>query len=114
MDKKSLDLDNKLLKPMKDNLIFSLRKMIATSLTADKDTEVSLKISISMTELVDQDGVIFYEPEIAYKLTEKIKEPKADIKGTLGRNMAIELDEDNNLIVKSTDRQESIFKDGDD
>ena len=109
-NKKVITLDNKLLKPMKQSLEHSIDLMIKNALIINRDTEVSVKVLISTSEEINADGECYTSPRIQYKVTEKIKEPKADYKGNLDPNFMISLDEENNIVIKSTDEQQSLFE----
>lgn len=109
-NKKIIALDSKLLGPMKNNLEYSLNLMIQSALMLHRNTEVNVKVSISVEEEVDANGKIYMAPEIQYKVTEKIKEPKGEYKGICGHNLAIVLDDEDNILVKDINEQQSLFE----
>ena len=112
--KKIISLDNKLLRPMKGSLEHSIDLMIKNALINNRDTEVNVKVLISTSEEVNADGEVYTSPRIQYKVTEKIKEPKADYKGHLDPNFAISLDDENNIVVKNIDEQQTLFEEDED
>ena len=109
-NRKVINIEGRLLKPMKEDLEKSLDRMIKSTLMADRDTEVSLKIAISTYREYKSSGETYTVPLIQYKISEKIKEPKADYKGQLGSHLSIELDEEDNIIIKNVEKQLSLFE----
>ena len=112
-NKKIITLDNKLLKPMKQAFEHSIDLMIKNALINNRDTEVNVKVLISTSEEVNADGEVYTSPRIQYKVVEKIKEPKADYKGYLDCNFAISLDDENNIVVRNVDEQQTLFNEND-
>lgn len=107
-----LDFDSALLKPMKENLEQSINILMKNALLTKKDSEISLKINISVNTRANKEKM-WLEPKIEYTLNEKIKEAKASYKDDLGYNYSIELDEENNIKVQNINEQESLFDEED-
>lgn len=104
----NLSLDSELLKPLKDNLEQSIGILTKNALLTKKEAEISLKINIGVTGRSDKEKQ-WLEPKFEYSFNEKIKEAKSSFKDDLGYNYAIELDKDNNVLVKNMCEQEKLF-----
>lgn len=113
MDKEELNLDSKLLLPIKLNLENVINRLMYAVLNEDKEAEVNLKISIDKEkkeklykEINFMDKWI--EPRFSYTITEKVKEHKETNKGTLGFNFIID-QEGEQFLVEEVNKQESLF-----
>lgn len=104
----NLNLDSKLLQPMKEGLEQSINILTKNALLTKKEAEITLKINIGITKRYDKEKE-WLEPKFEYQLNEKIKEAKATYKDDLGFNYKIELNE-GNLIVQNINEQESLFE----
>ncbi len=96
-----LDLDSELLKPLKDNLEKSIAMLTKNALVTKKEAEITLKINIGVTDRSNKEKQ-WLEPKFEYSFNEKIKEAKISFKDDLGDNYSIELDEEDNILVKNT------------
>lgn len=105
----TLNLDNKLLKPIKNKLENSINILTKNAILTGKESEITLKIGISAIKKDDKDFNEYIEPCYEYQLVEKIKESKGTYKGNLGFNYSIELDKQNNITVKQINEQQSLF-----
>lgn len=107
----NLDLDSKLLKPMKKRLENAIDILTRNAIITGKEAEITLKISVSVNEKENEDNEEYYEPSYEYQLTEKIKEAKGSYKGNLGFNYQVEIDEETNTAkVKEINEQTSMFE----
>ncbi len=104
----NLNFDSELLKPIKDNLEHSINILTKNALFTEKEAEITLKINIGITSRSDKEKH-WLEPKFEYSVNEKIKEAKSSFKDDLGYNYSIELDKDNNIIVKNIYEQEKLF-----
>lgn len=110
MDK--LNLDNELLKPMKEKLEGAINMYTKNAILTGKESEITLKISVGVTkkEREFNDEIEQYlQPIYEFQLTEKIKEDKTAYKGMAGFDYAVEIDNENNVVVKNMDEQQSLF-----
>lgn len=113
-NKEELNLDSKLLLPIKENLEKVINRLMYSVVNEDKEAEINLKISIDKLkqEKVDKNFFIidkWTEPIINYQITEKIKAYKETSKGNIGHNFKIE-QEDSKFIVQEVNKQESLFE----
>lgn len=104
----NLSLESKLLKPLKDNLEQSINIFTKNAILTKKEAEITLKINIGVTRRSDKEKE-WLEPKYEYTFSEKIKEAKSNFKDDLGFNYSIELDDDNNVLVKNINEQSSLF-----
>ena len=113
MDKEKLNLDSKLLKPIKLSLENVINRLMYAVLNEDKEAEVNLKIQIDKEKkeklykeinLIDK----WIEPRFTYTITEKVKEHKETNKGIVGFNFIID-QEGEQFIVEEVNKQESLF-----
>lgn len=102
-NKEELNLDSKLLLPIKQNLENVINRLMYAVINNDKEAEINLKITIDKKEKE------YTEPVISYQITEKIKAYKETSKGNIGHNFKIE-QEDNKFIVQEINKQESLFE----
>lgn len=110
----NLDLDSKLLKPVKEKLEKSIDTLTKNAIFTGKEAEITLKITVGVNKKEDENYEEYLEPSFEYQLTEKIKEAKGSYKGHLGMNYQVEIDEKNNTTkVKEINEQTSMFE-GDD
>lgn len=113
MDREELNLDSKLLLPIKLNLENVINRLMYSVLNEDKEAEVNLKISIDKEKkekLYKEINFIdkLVEPRFSYTITEKVKEHKETNKGTLGFNFIID-QEGEQFLVEEVNKQESLF-----
>lgn len=113
MDREELNLDSKLLLPIKLNLENVINRLMYSVLNEDKEAEVNLKISIDKEKkekLYKEINFIdkWVEPRFSYTITEKVKEHKETNKGTLGFNFIID-QEGEQFLVEEVNKQESLF-----
>ena len=110
--KEKLNLDNELLKPMKERLEKSIDILTKNAILTGKEAEVTLKINVGIEKKDRQfnDEIEEYlQPNYEYQLQEKIKEAKGSYKSSLGFNYSVEIDEDNEIVVKNINEQQSLF-----
>lgn len=107
-EKQELNLDNKLLKPIKENLEQSINILTKNAILTRKEAKITLKINIGITKRSDKEKE-WLEPKYEYSFNEKIKEAKTSFKNDLGYNYSIEIDDKNNILVKNINEQESLF-----
>lgn len=110
MDK--LSLDNELLKPMKEKLESAINMYTKNAILTGKESEITLKISVGVTkkEREFNDEIEEYlQPTYEFQFTEKIKEDKNAYKGMAGFDYAVEINDDNDVIVKNINEQQSLF-----
>lgn len=106
----NLDLDSKLLKPIKEKIEKSIDTLTKNAIFTGKEAEVTLKITVGVNKKEDENDEEYLEPSYEYQLTEKIKEAKESYKGYLGMNYQVKFDEKNNTTkVKEINEQTSIF-----
>lgn len=113
MEKEELNLDSKLLLPIKESLEKVINRLMYSVINEDKEAEINLKISIDKTrqEKVDKNFFIidkWTEPVINYQITEKIKAYKETSKGIVGHNFKINQENDK-FLVEEVNKQESLF-----
>lgn len=110
-----LNLDNELLKPMKNRLEQSIDILTKNAILTGKESEITLKINIGV---VKQDREFndkiqeYLQPSYEYQLSEKIKEAKGSYKSSLGFNFSIEINKENEIVVRNVDEQQSLFGKG--
>ena len=111
-----LDLNNELLKPMKEQLEIIINRLIGICATGNKEAEISLKINLhtykghkfDKGKLVDE----WTEPRLEYQISEKIKETKNTSKGLLGTDYEMQVNkEDNNVYVQKINEQINMLED---
>lgn len=108
-----LNLDNKLLKPIKEKLENSIDILTKNAMLTNKEAEITLKIIVGVTKRdreIDNGLLEYLEPSYEYQITEKIKENKDTYKGNLGYNYDIRLDDENNLVVLPVNEQQTLFE----
>lgn len=106
----NLDLDSKLLKPIKEKLEKSIDTLTKNAIFTNKEAEITLKITVGVNKKEDENAEEYLEPSFEYQLTEKIKEAKGSYKGHLGFNFQVGIDEKNNITkVKEINEQTSMF-----
>ena len=113
MEKEKLNLDSKLLKPIKLNLESVINRLMYAVLNEDKEAEITLKIQIDKEKQekhYKEIGFIdkWVEPRFIYTITEKVKEHKETNKGVVGFNFTID-QEGEEFIVEEVNKQESLF-----
>ncbi len=104
-----LTLDNKLLKPLKENLEQSINILTKNAILTNKEAEITLKINIGIDKRNDKEKE-WLEPNYEYQFKEKIKEAKTDFKDSLGFNYSVEIDEENNILVENINEQQNLFE----
>ena len=109
-----LDLNSELLKPMKEQFEIILNRLVGIVATQNKEAEITLKINLNhSTQREFDNGKVtkeWLEPEIGFKLTEKLKENKNTREGILGRDYEIALGNDNKSYIKKVNEQMSLLE----
>ena len=78
-----LNLDNELLKPMKNRLENSIDILTKNAILTGKEAEITLKINIGVTKKdreFNDEIQEYLQPNYEYQLSEKIKEAKGNIR----------------------------------
>lgn len=107
-----LNLDNELLKPMKERLEKSIDVLTKNAILTGKESEITLKINVGIEKKDRQfnDEIEQYlQPIYEFQISEKIKEAKGSYKSSLGFNYAVEIDKQDNVIVRNINEQQSLF-----
>ena len=110
--KEKLNLNNELLTPIRDRLEKSIDILTKNAILTGKEAEITLKINIGITKEdreFNDEIEEYLQPIYEYQLSEKIKEAKGTYKNTLGRNYSVEIDKENNVVVKNMNEQQSLF-----
>lgn len=106
----NLNLDSKLLKPMKEKLEKSIDVLTKNAILTDKEAEVTLKLTIGVNKKVNEDDKEYLEPSFEYQVTEKIKEAKGSYKGHLGFNYQVGIDEKTKETkIREVNQQTNLF-----
>ena len=111
-----LNLDNELLKPMKERLEKSIDVLTKNAILTGKESEITLKINVGIEKKDRQfnDEIEQYlQPIYEFQISEKIKEAKGSYKSSLGFNYAVEIDNQDNVIVRNINEQQSLFDEED-
>ncbi len=111
-----LNLDNELLKPMKERLEHSIDILTKSSILTGKESEITLKINIGVSKKdreFNDEIEEYLQPIYDFQILEKIKEAKGTYKSSLGFNYAVEIDNQDNVIVRNINEQQSLFDKGD-
>lgn len=112
-DREELNLDSKMLLPIKTNLEIVINRLMYSVINEDKEAEINLKIQIEKTtkekfykeiNFIDK----WIEPRFSYSISEKIKEHKETNKGIVGFDFAIGYENDR-FLVEEINKQESLF-----
>ena len=112
-DREELNLDSKMLLPIKTNLESVINRLMYSVINEDKEAEINLKILIEKTtkekfykeiNFIDK----WIEPRFSYSISEKIKEHKETNKGIVGFNFAVGYENDR-FLVEEINKQESLF-----
>lgn len=112
-DREELNLDSKMLLPIKTNLESVINRLMYSVINEDKEAEINLKIQIEKTtkekfykeiNFIDK----WIEPRFSYSISEKIKEHKETNKGIVGFDFAIGYENDR-FLVEEINKQESLF-----
>ena len=113
MNKKQiLNLDSELLKPMKEKLESSIDTLTKNAILTKKDAEITLKINVSVSKKdreFNDEVEEYLEPIYDFQIQEKIKEAKGSYKSTIGFNYAVEINDNEELVVKNINEQQSLF-----
>lgn len=109
-----LDLNSELLKPMKDQLEIILNRLMLIVSEENKEAEITLKIELDKSvERKIEDGEVtnrWVEPRITFQIGEKIKKTKNTIKGSVGEDYELKIDETTNILyVEKINEQTSMF-----
>ena len=112
-DREELNLDSKMLLPIKTNLESVINRLMYSVINEDKEAEINLKIQIEKTtkeKLYKEINFIdkWIEPRFSYSISEKIKEHKETNKGIVGFDFAIGYENDR-FLVEEINKQESLF-----
>lgn len=108
----NLNLDSELLKPMKEKLEHLIDVLTKNAILTKKDAEITLKINVSVTEKdreFNDEIEEYLQPVYDFQISEKIKETKGSYKGVVGFNYAVEIDNQDNVIVRNINEQQSLF-----
>lgn len=108
-----LNLDSEMLKSMKTRLEQSIDVLTKNAILTGKEAEITLKINVGVTKKdreFNDEIEEYLEPNYEYSLTEKIKEAKGSYKSLLGFNYSVEIDDNNEVVVKDMNEQQSLFK----
>lgn len=114
--KEKLNLDNELLKPMKEKLEHSIDILTKSSILTGKESEITLKINIGVSKKdreFNDEIEEYLQPIYEFQISEKIKEAKGSYKSSLGFNYAVEIDNQDNVIVRNINEQQSLFDEED-
>lgn len=109
-----LDLNSELLKPMKDQLEVILNRLMLIVSEENKEAEITLKIELDKSvERKIEDGEVtgrWVEPRIDFQISEKIKETKNTVKGSVGNDYELKVDKDTNILyIEKINEQTSMF-----
>lgn len=108
-----LNLDNELLKPIKDDLEKAIDTLTKNAILTGKEAEINLKLNISTLkntiEIADGKIEEITQPVYEYQISDRIKEAKSSRKSSVGAEYSIELDEEGNVMVKKVNNQTSLF-----
>lgn len=107
-----LSLDNELLKPMKEKLEDAINMYTKNAILTGKESEITLKISVRVTKKgreFNDEIEEYLQPTYEFQFTEKIKEDKNAYKGMAGFDYAVELNDDNEVVLKNINEQQSLF-----
>ena len=107
-----LNLDNELLKPIKDDLEKAIDTLTKNAILTGKEAEINLKLNISTLKntIETTDGIEeITQPVYEYQISDRIKETKSSRKRSVGAEYSIELDEEGNVMVKKVNNQTSLF-----
>lgn len=110
--KQPLSLDSKLLLPIKKELEATINRLMKAVVTLDKETEISLKITLDKernTRFVNENMKVWEAPIIKYKISERIKEYKSSFENTIGQDFEINSFEDG-FLVEEVNKQENLFE----
>ena len=112
-DREELNLDSKMLLPIKTNLESVINRLMYSVIKEDKEAEINLKIQIekiTKEKLYKEINFIdkWIEPRFSYSISEKIKEHKETNKGIVGFDFAIGYENDR-FLVEEINKQESLF-----
>ena len=107
-----LNLDNELLKPIKDDLEKAIDTLTKNAILTGTEAEINLKINIrnlkntiEITYRIEE----IKQPVYEYQISDRIKETKSSRKSSVGAEYSIELDEEGNVMVKKVNNQTSLF-----
>lgn len=107
-----LSLDNELFKTMKERLEKSIDILTKSAILTGKEAELTLKINVGVNKKEREFNDEFEEylqPMYDFQISEKIKEAKGSYKSSIGFDYAVEIDDENNIIVKNVNEQQSLF-----
>lgn len=109
-----LDLNSELLRPIKDQLEVILNRLMLIVSEENKEAEITLKIELdkSVERKIEYGEVVskWIEPRITFQVSEKVKETKNTIKGIVGENYELKVDENTNILyVDKINEQTSMF-----
>lgn len=107
-----LNLDNELLKSIKERLEKTIDILTKNAILTGKEAEITLKINIGVSKKdreFNDEIEEYLQPMYEYQLSEKIKEEKGSYKSSVGFNYSVEIDDENNIVVKNVNEQQSLF-----
>ena len=97
---------------MKNRLEKSIDVLTKYAILTGKEAEITLKINVGVSKRdreFNDEIQEYLQPNYEYQLQEKIKEAKGSYKSSLGFNYSVEIDDDNEIIVKNVNEQQSLF-----
>lgn len=89
-----LNLDNELLKPIKERLEKTIDILTKNAILTGKEAEITLKINIGVSKKdreFNDEIEEYLQPMYEYQLSEKIKEEKGSYKSSVGFNYYVEI-----------------------
>lgn len=110
-EEKAKDIE-KLLKPIKERLEKTIDILTKNAILTGKEAEITLKINIGVSKKdreFNDEIEEYLQPMYEYQLSEKIKEEKGSYKSSVGFNYSVEIDDENNIVVKNVNEQQSLF-----
>lgn len=87
-----LNLDNELLKPIKERLEKTIDILTKNAILTGKEAEITLKINIGVSKKdreFNDEIEEYLQPMYEYQLSEKIKEEKGSYKSSVGFNYSV-------------------------
>lgn len=90
-----LNLDNELLKPIKERLEKTIDILTKNAILTGKEAEITLKINIGVSKKdreFNDEIEEYLQPMYEYQLSEKIKEEKGSYKSSVGFNYKVYLE----------------------
>lgn len=107
-----LSLDSEMLSKLKKKLEEVINMYTKNAIYTGKEAEITLKINVSTQKKereFNDDIEEYLQPVYEFQFTEKIKEDKSTYKSMAGFDYAVELDKENNVVIKNVNEQQSLF-----